>query len=133
MVENEVTNIYSKINTLDSRLSKMEATQPFLQDLIERSITSNEKLGEVLQQVQLAIGSINLKIDAQAESLNAMKEDFEKTNKNIEDRIGGIDSKIRAVEDKGKFDIWAFVKTYFPWIVVLLGVGVYGVSQFVKF
>lgn len=111
----------------------MEATQPFLQDLIERSITSNEKLGEVLQQVQLAIGSINLKIDAQAESLNAMKEDFEKTNKNIEDRIGGIDSKIRAVEDKGKFDIWAFVKTYFPWIVVLLGVGVYGVSQFVKF
>ena len=50
-----------------------------------------------------------------------------------ENIVNTLKDKIETIDDKGKFDIREFFKKYFPWIVVVIGIGVYAVSNFVKF
>ena len=45
-VEKDIENIYSRINHIDSRVNKLEASQPFLTNMIEKNTLSNEKMTE---------------------------------------------------------------------------------------
>lgn len=144
MPDGDIGTLYSKVNKLDSRLTKIESTRPFLEDMIERNIASNEKLANTLQEVQISMVKMNEKMDEQSEALRTMKQEFEQanaaTNRKIEevdkkatDGITQVGERIEEVEEKGKFDIFEFIKKNWPWILVLLGLGAMSVSQYVKF
>lgn len=144
MPDGDIGTLYSKVNKLDSRLTKIESTRPFLEDMIERNIVSNEKLANTLQEVQISMVKMNEKMDEQSEALRTMKQEFEQanaaTNRKIEevDRkategIAKVSEQVEEVEEKGKFDIYSFIKKNWPWILVLLGLGFMSISQYVKF
>lgn len=144
MPDGDIGTLYSKVNKLDSRLTKIESTRPFLEDMIERNIASNEKLANTLQEVQISMVKMNEKMDEQSEALRTMKQEFEQanaaTNRKIEevDRkategIAKVSEQVEEVEEKGKFDIYSFIKKNWPWILVLLGLGFMSISQYVKF
>lgn len=133
MEDKELDGVYGRINKLDSRITKLETSYPFLEDLIERSTKTNEKLSETMQEVQISMGKMNQKMDAQAEALTSMKIASEEANKKMNEHISQVANKVEKIEDKGKFDIWQWLKTNFPWIVILVGLGIYSASQFVKF
>lgn len=142
--EKDIDTLYSRINKLDARMTKIESTRPFLEDMIKRNITSNEKLVETLQEVQISMVKMNEKMDEQSEAIKTMKQEFEEaniqTNKKIEEvdkkaieGITKVDKRVEEVEEKGKFDIQSFIKSNWPWIMVLLGIGFFAISQYVKF
>lgn len=133
MEDKELDSVYGRINKLDSRVTKLETSYPFLEDLIERSTKINEKLSETMQEVQISMSKMNQKMDAQAEALTSMKIASEEANKKMNEHISQVANKVEKIEDKGKFDIWQWLKTNFPWIVILVGLGIYSASQFVKF
>ena len=144
MAEGDIGTLYSKVNKLDARLTKIESTRPFLEDMIERNIASNEKLANTLQEVQISMVKMNEKMDEQSEALRIMKEEFQEaniqTNKKIEEvdkkateGIAKVGERIEEVEEKGKFDIVLFIKSNWPWILTLIGIGVLYASKFVKF
>lgn len=133
MAEGETSKIYAKLDDHDHRITKLESTQPFLQDLIQRSVKSNELLTQTMQDVQMSMVKLNDKMDEQAREMKEMKADFEKANKSTADKLTTVESKVTILEEAGKFDIQAYLKHNFPWIVVVLGMGILYVSQYVKF
>lgn len=131
--EKDIEVIYSKINKLSNEVAEMKATRPFLLQMIERNIASNEKLAETLHQVQTTMVTLNEKIDTQSKALEALRDDFtEGYNKNNK-RFLELDGKIETIEEKGKFDIQMYIKQNWPWILILIGLGINFASQFVKF
>lgn len=129
--EKDIDNLYSKVNKLDARMTEIEATRPFLKEMIERNISSNEKLSETLHEVQATMISMNDKMDAQSIAMDAMKEDFAKANADTNSRISEIDKKVEIIEEKGKFDIWIYLKQNWPWILIVIGLCVNAVAKFV--
>lgn len=131
--EKDIEVIYSKINKLSNEVAEMKATRPFLLQMIERNIASNEKLAETLHQVQTTMVTLNEKIDTQSKALETLRDDFtEGYNKNNK-RFLELDGKIEMIEEKGKFDIQMYIKQNWPWILILIGLGINFASQFVKF
>ena len=131
--EKDIEVIYSKINKLSNEVAEMKATRPFLLQMIERNITSNEKLAETLHQVQTTMVTLNEKIDTQSKALETLRDDFtEGYNKNNK-RFLELDEKIETIEEKGKFDVQMYIKQNWPWILILIGLGINFASQFVKF
>lgn len=120
--DKDIDTLYSKINKLDSRITEIEATRPFLKEMIESNIKSNEKLASTLQEVQMSMVSLNHKMEEQSEAIATMKQEF-----------SGVKVKVDSIEEKSKFDIHMFIKNNWPWIIVLLGFGMLTISQYVKF
>lgn len=133
MAEGETSKIYAKLDDHDHRITQLESTRPFLQDLIQRSVKSSELLTQTMQDVQMSMVKLNDKMDEQAREMKEMKADFEKANKATADKLSTVESKVTTLEEAGKFDIRDYLKHNFLWIVVVLGMGVLYVSQYVKF
>lgn len=133
MADGEHGKIYNELSEHDRRITALESTRPFLQDLTERSIKSYESLAKTMQDVQLSMVKINDKIDEQSKSLNALKEDMKSGNRSMSEKIEIIETKVAKIDEEGKFNIRAHLKTNWPWIVVIIGMGVLTVSQYVKF
>lgn len=133
MADGEHGRIYEKLDNHDMRLTKLESTRPYLEDLTERSIKSYESLAQTMQDVQLSMVKMNDKMDEQSKSLNALKEDMANGNKNMSEKINIIETKVAKIDDEGKFNIRTYLKANWPWIVVILGMGWMVASQYVKF
>lgn len=141
--EKDVDVLYGKINKLDVRVTKLESTRPYLEEMIERDIKSNEHLAETLQEVQMSMTRMNTKMDENAKALEEMREQFAEANKATTERIEKIDKdttasikavsqKVDGLEDKTKFDILDYIKKNWPLILILLGIGGVAVSSFFK-
>lgn len=133
MADGENSKIYAKLDDHDHRITQLESTRPFLQDLIERSIKSNEVLTKTMQDVQMSMVKLNDKMDEQVKKIKEMKADFESANKATAAKLTTVETKVTTLEEKGKFDIWGYLKANFPWIIAILGMGALYASQFVKF
>lgn len=133
MAEGETSKIYAKLDDYDHRLTRLESTRPFLQDLIQRSVKSNEVLTQTMQDVQMSMVKLNDKMDEQAREMKEMKADFETANKTTASKLNAVEIKVMTLDDAGKFNIREYLKHNFPWIVCILGMGVLYASQYVKF
>ena len=133
MAGQEFDSVCGRINELDTRVTKLETSYPFLTNLMECSAKMNEKLTATMQEIQISVAKMNDKMDNQSEALKIMKNESEVANKKMNEQISQVAQKVEKIEDKGKFDIWLWLKTYFPWIAVLVGIGIYSASKFIKF
>lgn len=133
MADGDIGKIYNKLDDHDHRITALESTRPYLQDLIERNINSNEKLSDTMAKIQESMIHLNDKMDKQATDMQTMRSDLERANKATNDKLTTVEAKVSTLEDAGKFDIWAWVKTNWPWICVLCGLGLMYASQYVKF
>lgn len=132
-MSDDISILYGKVNKLSERVTEIEVTRPFLQEMIDRNIASNERLAETLNDVRITMTHMNDKMDEQSATIKTMKEEFEESNRKTNERIGEVDRKIESLEEKGKFDIFGMIKTNFPWIAVILGLGIAYASQYFKF
>lgn len=132
--ERDTDILHDKINKLDVRVTKLESTRPYLEEMIDRDIKSNEKLAETLQEVQMSMAKMNTKMDENAKALEEMREQFTESNKATKERIEKINQetivsikavseKVDGLEDKTKFDILDYLKKNWPSILILLGIG----------
>ena len=136
-VEHDINTLYKKYNNLSERVASMETAKGYFRDLVERNIASNEKLSETMHEVQMSMVKMNEKMDN-------MKEDFQEAvqqtdskiksaTEQTDEKIRSVNQKVEAIEEQGKFDIWGAIKKYFPWLIVLVGLGIMYASRYIKF
>ena len=133
MAEGDINALFGKVAKLDQRVTKIEATQPFLTEILEKNVQTNERLAETLQEIRLSMVSMNDKIDAQATAIENMKHDFDEADKKTDERIKSVVQKVETINLEGQFNIREFLKKNFIWLAITIGLGVAYLSTFISF
>ena len=133
MAEGDINALFGKVAKLDQRVTKIEATQPFLTEILEKNVKTNERLAETLQEIRLSMVSMNDKIDAQATAIENMKHDFDEADRKTDERIKSVVQKVEAINLEGQFNIREFLKKNFIWLAITVGLGVAYLSTFISF
>lgn len=136
----DIENLYSKVNNVDRRVSAIEAVTPLFKEMIEKNADAYNNLTDTLQKIQVTMEGMNNKIDVQTRNIEyqsntivKVEEKFIEINETTNKRIDKLNEKVEELEEKGKFDIQLFLKKNWPWITVIIGFGIYAVSNFIKF
>ena len=116
--------LYHKVNDLSVRVTELESTRPFMQEMIEREIKASEKLDATLDAVQLSMVQMNAKMDEQSKAIELLQKNSAESNKKLNNRLDDL-------EEKGKFDFLSYIKTNLP-TIILTGVivGAYVAKHF---
>ncbi len=133
MAEGDINTLFGKVAKLDQRVTKIEATQPFLTEILEKNVKTNERLAETLHEIRLSMVSMNDKIDAQATAIENMKHDFDEADKKTDERIKSVVQKVETINLEGQFNIREFLKKNFIWLAITIGLGVAYLSTFISF
>lgn len=133
MAEGDINTLFGKVAKLDQRVTKIEATQPFLTEILEKNVKTNERLAETLQEIRLSMVSMNDKIDAQATAIENMKHDFDEADRKTDERIKSVVQKVETINLEGQFNIREFLKKNFIWLAITVGLGVAYFSTFISF
>ena len=133
MAEGDINTLYGKVAKLDQRVTKIEATQPFLTEILEKNVETNERLAETLHEIRLSMVTMNDKIDAQATAIENMKHDLDEADKKTDERIKSVVQKVEAINLEGQFNIREFLKKNFIWLAITVGLGVAYLSTFISF
>lgn len=133
MAEGDINTLFGKVAKLDQRVTKIEATQPFLTEILEKNVKTNERLAETLHEIRLSMVSMNDKIDAQATAIENMKHDFDEADKKTDERIKSVVQKVETINLEGQFNIREFLKKNFIWLAITVGLGVAYLSTFISF
>ena len=133
MAEGDINTLFGKVAKLDQRVTKIEATQPFLTEILEKNVKTNERLAETLHEIRLSMVSMNDKIDAQATAIENMKHDFDEADKKTDERIKSVVQKVETINLEGQFNIREFLKKNFIWLAITVGLSVAYLSTFISF
>lgn len=133
MAEGDINTLFGKVAKLDQRVTKIEATQPFLTEILEKNVKTNERLAETLHEIRLSMVSMNDKIDAQATAIENMKHDLDEADKKTDERIKSVVQKVETINLEGQFNIREFLKKNFIWLAITVGLGVAYFSTFISF
>ena len=133
MAEGDINTLYGKVAKLDQRVTKIEATQPFLTEILEKNVKTNERLAETLHEIRLSMVTMNDKIDAQATAIENMKHDLDEADKKTDERIKSVVQKVETINLEGQFNIREFLKKNFIWLAITVGLGVAYFSTFISF
>ena len=133
MAEGDINTLFGEVAKLDQRVTKIEATQPFLTEILEKNVQTNERLAETLHEIRLSMVSMNDKIDAQATAIENMKHDFDEADKKTDERIKSVVQKVETINLEGQFNIREFLKMNFIWLAITVGLGVAYFSTFISF
>lgn len=116
--------LYHKVNDLSERVTELESTRPFMQEMIEREIKVSEKLDATLDAVQLSMVQMNAKMDEQSKAIELLQKNSVESNKKLNNRLDDL-------EEKGQFDFLTYVKTNLPTIILIgVVVGAYVAKHF---
>lgn len=133
MAEGDINTLFGKVAKLDQRVTKIEATQPFLTEILEKNVETNERLAETLHEIRLSMVAMNDKIDAQATAIENMKHDLDEADKKTDERIKSVVQKVETINLEGQFNIREFLKKNFIWLAITVGLGVAYLSTFISF
>ena len=56
--EGDINTLFGEVAKLDQRVTKIEATQPFLTEILEKNVETNERLAETLHEIRLSMVTI---------------------------------------------------------------------------
>ena len=111
-----------RVGKVENRVTALETAKPYMEELMKRSIKAEENLSETMIEVKDAMIELKGQIKGQDERLSSM-----------ETKINTLNDKVDMVEDEGKFSIVGWLKKEWPWIVVVIGMGILYASKVVKF
>lgn len=116
--------LYHKVNDLSVRVTELESTRPFMQEMIEREIKVSEKLDATLDAVQLSMVQMNAKMDEQSKAIEMLQKNSVESNKRLNNRLDDL-------EERGQFDFLSYIKANLPTIILTgVVVGVYVAKHF---
>lgn len=116
--------LYHKVNDLSERVTELESTRPFMQEMIEREIKVSEKLDATLDAVQLSMVQMNAKMDEQSKAIEMLQKNSVESNKRLNNRLDDL-------EEKGQFDFLSYIKANLPTIILTgVVVGAYVAKHF---
>ena len=118
----ESADIEKRLGKAENRITALETERPFLKDVLDRNTKAYESVVSAVQDIKETLCIMNEKMAVQDKQISSVQSDITEIRKKVEED-----------EDKGKFDIIAFLKQYFPWIIVGIGIIYQIASNYFKF
>lgn len=112
-------DLEKRVGKVENRVTTLETEMPYLKDSIDRNTHSTDKLNLTLDALRDTMKDIGFKTKEQDEKIAAN-----------ETHINEVEKQVEVIEEKGKFDIWEFLKKNWPWFIIVAAA--YG-SQYIKF
>ena len=122
-----------RISKMERDITEFKTTQTFLKEILERNTETNEKLVGTLNKVEQSMISINDNLQVQSKEISAIRKELDETTNSFDKKIASVESKVESIDDDGKFNIRLFLKNYFPWIVVTIGIAVNFLSKILSY
>lgn len=119
----------ARVHELETKVTRLDTEYPFLKESLDRNTKSFQELNKTLGGFKDTMTTMNLQMASMNNNIQTQKNALDKVVGDVE----VLKNKVDKVDEKGKFDIFEFSKKYFPWIVVLIGIGVFAISNFIKF
>lgn len=119
----------ARVRELEEKVTRLDTEYPFLKESLDQNTKSYQDLNKTLISFKDTMTTMNLQMATMNNNIQTQKNALDKVVGDVET----LKNKVENVDEKGKFDIREFFKKNFPWIVVLVGVGILVVSNFVKF
>lgn len=133
LVDEEVKQLRQDVNELQKDVSEIKGTQPLFKEMLQRNINTQENLARALNEIEKSMILIQNNLQTQQNEITAIKADMENNTSHFVEELDKFNSKLLKVDEEGKFNIRTFIKSYFPWIVIIIGIGVSYLSKFIKF
>ena len=130
--QNDIDILYGKVQKLDTRVTKLESIHPFIEEMVQKNTAIEEKLTEAMNSVQISIIKMGEKIDRQSSTMESIKKDVIKADEKLTEKFQKVEKRIDTIEEKGKFDILLYIKENWPLIIIILGLGIAYVSNYIK-
>lgn len=131
--EAEISEIKHDIISLQKDVTEIKITQPMLQATLEKNVEAHEKLVDALHQIEKTMISMNDQMVLQSKDIEAIKADMEENARMIDKKIRKVEEQVDQIDEEGQFNIRLFFQKYFPWIVVMIGAGIFIISKVVNF
>lgn len=122
-----------RISNVEKDVTEIKTTQSFLKEMLNRNTETNEKLVDTLHKVEQSMISINDNLQVQSKEIGAIRKELDETTSTFDKKLHSVKDRINEMDEEGKFNIRTFFKNYFPWIVIILGMGLNFLSKFFKF
>ena len=122
-----------RISKMERDITEVKTTQSFLKEMLERNTETNEKLVGTLSKVEQSMISINDNLQVQSKEISAIRKELDETTNSFDKKIAFVERKVDAIDDDGKFNIRLFLKNYFPWIVVIIGIAINFLSKILSY
>lgn len=119
----------ARVRELEEKVTRLNTEYPFLKESLDQNTKCYQELNKTLISFKDTMTTMNLQMANMNNNIQTQKNALDKVVGDVET----LKNKVENVDEKGKFDIREFFKKNFPWIVVLIGVGILAVSNFVKF
>lgn len=133
MPEEMIQALENKVDKINGRVTELEATQPFLKEMVQQNTAAYQKLTETMIDVRIAMTQINDNLSQQSDDIVALENKVEEVSSTTDAHFDSVSKRIKQIEDDNSFNISQFFKKNFSWIVALLGLGILYATQFVKF
>lgn len=117
-----MAELEERVGKLENRVTAIETAQPYLRDLLDRTIKSQEAMTEAISSIKTTLVEMNNKIDAQDAKLDERGKE-----------IKAVSEKVDKIEDKGKVDFLGYLKSNWYWIAIVLGLGITQAAQYFRF
>ena len=130
--QNDIDILYGKVQKLDTRVTKLESIHPFIEEMVQKNTAIEEKLTEAMNSVQISIIKMGEKIDRQSSTMESIKKDVIKADEKLTEKFQKVEKRIDTIEEKGKFDILLYIKENWPLIIIILGLGIAYVRDYIK-
>lgn len=121
MPEFDADGMWSRVNKIDGRVTKLEESRVYMEEMIKRSVESNEKLAGALTDMAVFMQKTNDTLDMQSSRI-----------KSIGESVDNMSKRMDEVEEKSKFDMLDYFRKNLPWIIMILGLGMAYASKFFK-
>jgi len=131
--EQEINDIKKDVSALITDMAVIKDNVPRMEEALKDNTKAYTALNETLHNINTNMIAMNNKIDNQGKDIEEVKNNLEETRTHFNGKIQAIRTKIDSVDEEGKFNIRTFFRQYLPWIIVVLGLGIYIVSTAVKF
>lgn len=119
----------ARVHELEEKVTQLDTEYPFLKESLDRNTKSFQELNKTLGGFKDTMTTMNSQMVLMNNNIQTQKNALDKVVSDVE----VLKNKVDKVDEKGKFDMRDFFRKYFPWIVVLIGIGVFAVSNFIKF
>ena len=119
----------TRVHELEEKVTRLDTEYPFLKESLDQNTKSYQELNKTIVSFKDTMTTMNLQMATMNNNIQTQKNALDKVVGDVET----LKNKVDNVDEKGKFDIFEFFKKYFPWIVVLIGIGVFAASNFIKF
>lgn len=111
-----------RMGKAENRITALETAQPYIKELVEQNTHAYKQLAVTMTELQKTMITMEQQLKTQNTKIDGMQ-------KAIEDGHKETQEKVSAIENKGKFDIIAYLKNNWVSLSVLICIGLAWVAN----